>query len=122
MNPGKNSAPHNHTTWVVVAAVKGEEINRIYQRVDDGSDPEHAELKVAREVVVRPGSGVHFLPNDFHSIHTGGSETAWQLHLYGRALETLTERLGFDEVTGELVRHNSHRYAQPSGGQPSVSR
>ncbi|MFF7709032.1 M28 family peptidase [Pseudomonas sp. NPDC007930] len=115
LNPGKNSAPHNHTTWVVVAAVEGEEVNRRYRWVGPREPIEAASLAYVDSVSVRPGTGVAFMPDDFHSIHIQGSAPARQLHLYGRALETLDARLGFDEVSGRMVRHNNHRYSHISG-------
>lgn len=115
LNPGKNSAPHNHTTWVVVAAVEGEELNRRYRWVGPREPIEAASLALVDSVAVRPGGGIAFMPDDFHSIHIQGEQPARQLHLYGRALETLHERLGFDEVSGRMVRHNSHRYRHISG-------
>jgi predicted metal-dependent enzyme (double-stranded beta helix superfamily) len=104
--PGKTTIPHNHDTWAVIAAIEGAELNRIYWRTDDGRDPEHAKLKVAREVVVRPGEPIAFLPDDIHSIHVGGAEPTLHFHLYGRPLETLTGRLGFETDTGRVVRYN----------------
>lgn len=115
LNPGKNSAPHNHTTWVVVAAVEGEEVNRRYRWVGPREPIETASLEYVDSVSVRRGAGIAFMPDDFHSIHIQGERPARQLHLYGRALETLHERLGFDEVSGRMVRHNSHRYSHISG-------
>lgn len=115
LDPGKNSAPHNHTTWVVVAAVEGEELNLRYRWVGPREPIEAASVAYVDSVTVRPGSGIAFMPDDFHSIHIQGERPARQLHLYGRALETLHERLGFDEVSGRMVRHNSHRYSHISG-------
>ena len=71
--PGKTTIPHNHDTWAVIAALEGEELNRVYQRTDDGTDSERATLDIEREVVVRPGTPIAFLPEDIHSIHVTGA-------------------------------------------------
>ena len=105
--PGKKTNPHNHGTWVAVVALEGEELNRIYKRVDDGSDPDHARLEQIDEVVVKPGQGVTFMPDDIHSIHCVSSRPARHLHMYGRALSTLSDRLGFDMETGRIVKYNN---------------
>lgn len=106
INPGKASKPHNHGTWAVIAALSGEELNRTYLRSDDGSDPERASLQQTGEFVVRPGSPITFLPDDIHSIHVGGTQTVRHFHLYGKPLETLTSRLGYDLETGKVHGYN----------------
>jgi predicted metal-dependent enzyme (double-stranded beta helix superfamily) len=105
--PGKTTIPHNHDTWAVIAAIDGAELNRLYRRLDDGRDPDRAQLELAQEVVVRPGVPIAFLPDDIHSIHVGGAEPTLHCHLYGRPLETLTGRLGFETDTGLVVRYNA---------------
>jgi predicted metal-dependent enzyme (double-stranded beta helix superfamily) len=105
--PGKTTIPHNHDTWAVIAALEGEELNRVYKRTDDGRDPEHATLDVEREVVVRPGTPIAFLPDDIHSIHVTGAAPTLHFHLYGRPLETLSGRLGYEIDTGRVVRYNA---------------
>ncbi len=96
LNPGNSTAPHDHTTWAVVTAVEGQELNKVYRRVDDGSKEGHAELEPVREVLVEPGTGIALMPEDIHSIHTNGTATTRHLHCYGLALERLDERQGFD--------------------------
>jgi predicted metal-dependent enzyme (double-stranded beta helix superfamily) len=116
INPGKNTKPHNHGTWAVIVALSGEELNRIYRRTDDGSDPGRAQLEQAREYVVKPGSPITFLPDDIHSIHVGGTQTVRHFHLYGKELETLTGRLGFDLETGEVHNYNK-AFMRPTVGR-----
>ncbi|WP_144109710.1 cysteine dioxygenase family protein [Paraburkholderia sp. BCC1886] len=105
--PGKTTIPHNHDTWAVIAAIEGAELNRIYRRIDDGRDADSARLQLVQEVVVRPGVPIAFLPDDIHSIHVGGAEPTLHFHLYGRPLESLTGRLGFEPGTGKVVRYNA---------------
>ena len=98
--PGHYSRPHNHTTWAAVVAIEGEEVNQFFRRTDDGSTPGKATLQFEREVVVQPGIGVALMPDDIHSIANNGNVPTMHLHMYGRSLETLTERIGFDVENG----------------------
>ena len=106
LNPGNSTKPHDHTTWAVVTAVEGEELNRVYRRTDDGAAPGRAALVLEREVLVRPGTGIALMPEDIHSIHTDGTRPTRHLHVYGLALERLTERQGFDPDQGTVQPYN----------------
>jgi predicted metal-dependent enzyme (double-stranded beta helix superfamily) len=106
LNPGNETKPHDHTTWAVVVAVAGEELNKVYARTDDGSDPDRCELKLVREVVVKPGTGIALMPEDIHSIHTLGTQPTRHLHMYGLALERLDDRKAYDAETGEVKPYN----------------
>ncbi|MDM0056731.1 cysteine dioxygenase family protein [Variovorax fucosicus] len=107
INPGKTSIPHNHTTWATIVAVEGQEENRIYRRTDDGSDPAVARMELEREVTVQPGTSIAFLPDDLHSIHVVGDRPTLHFHLYGRPLETLSQRIGVNLETGAVVNYNA---------------
>ncbi len=106
LNPGNSTKPHDHTTWAVVTAVEGQELNKVYRRVDDGTQAGHARLEPVREVLVEPGTGIALMPEDIHSIHTNGTATTRHLHCYGLALERLDERQGFDLEQGTVQPYN----------------
>jgi predicted metal-dependent enzyme (double-stranded beta helix superfamily) len=108
LNPGNSTKPHDHTTWACVVAVDGQELNKVYERTDDGSDPDKCELRVREEIMVEPGRGICLMPEDIHSIHTTGTVPTRHLHMYGLALEKLDNRRGYDMETGAVVPYNKN--------------
>ena len=99
LKAGQKSPPHNHTTWACVAGVAGEEHNYLYDRIDGGTEAGPAELKQTEHVVCKAGSSVTLMPDDIHHIEVVEGE-ARQLHMYGRGLETLNERLAYNLEKG----------------------
>lgn len=106
LNPGNSTKPHNHTTWAVVVAVEGQELNRVYRRTDDATVPGKASLVEKGQIMVEPGTGIALMPDDIHSIHTTGDRPTRHLHMYGLALEKLDGRLGFDLEAGTVTAYN----------------
>jgi hypothetical protein len=73
----------------VVVGFEGQELNKFFNRTDDG-------VEQVDEHMVEAGTGVAMLPEDLHSIHISG--TALNFHCYGLALERLDEREYYDPV------------------------
>ena len=102
--PGGRQPPHNHTTWAVISGVRGEEHNVFYRRSDDGSVAGRGTLEKTHEVTVKRGNAVALMPEDFHTIQALGSTPRLHLHLYGRTLEDLPGRVGFESPEGTTYR------------------
>lgn len=103
--------PHNHTTWAVIAGIKGGELNRFYDRTEDGG------VMQTGEAIVRDGTAVAFLPDDLHSIHVDGHETVINFHMYGLALEQLFERQYYRATGHDWMVFPPHKDIQEARGQ-----
>ena len=51
--------------------------------------------------MVQPGTGVTLLPDDLHSIHINDEQAVINFHMYGLALECLTERVYYDRKNND---------------------
>ena len=91
-----------------MVGVRGDEHNRIYERVGEDTAAGKAELRVAREITVRPGAGVCLMPEDIHSIHMSGDDVKMHLHLYGTAIPHQSERQKFDMEAGTVEHFEAH--------------
>lgn len=109
INPGKTTLPHDHTTWAVIVAVEGQEINHIYRRIDDRSEAGRGQLEHVRDLTVQPGTSTGFLGTDIHSIEVVGDRPTLHFHLYGRPLETLSGRVGY-QADGSIVNYNATQF------------
>ena len=93
--PGRETAPHNHGTWAVVAGVEGPERNIFWRRVDDGSRAGYAELERIGEQVVGVGDVLSMPTGTIHSVANDTTAITLTLHVYGRHLN-FSPRSQFD--------------------------
>ena len=101
--PGKAQLPHNHTTWASIAGVYGDEYNVFYERTDRDETPGEGKLQKTHELTIRRGTACAMLPGDFHTIEVTSKSESLHLHLYGKTLEDLPDRIGFPSSTGGKV-------------------
>ena len=101
--PGKAQPPHNHTTWASIAGVYGDEHNVFYERTDRDEVPGEGKLQKTHELTIRRGTACAMLPHDFHTIEVTSKTESLHLHLYGKTLEDLPDRIGFPSSTGGKV-------------------
>lgn len=105
---GDDTPPHNHGTWAVIASVIGEEENILYERLDSGDRPGHGIVRPKGRFSVKPGTAIAFLPDEVHSIDIHGKEPAIHLHLYGKPIERMTDRVWFDIAKGTTAHFEAH--------------
>ncbi|MFY9316603.1 MAG: rhodanese-like domain-containing protein [Burkholderiales bacterium] len=98
--PGKAQPPHNHTTWASIAGVYGDEHNVFYERIDRDEIPGEGRLKKTHELTIRRGTACAMLPHDFHTIEVTSKAESLHLHLYGKTLEDLPDRVTFPSSNG----------------------
>ena len=77
-----------------------------WERLDDGTDPQHSRLRVKYERVLGPGDSVywHDPPHDIHS-QLAIDEVTWELVLFGKN-PLRTARQYFDLQSGQVTRRN----------------
>lgn len=96
--------PHNHTTWACIAGIAGTEMNTFYARGEDGMPI------VTGTAAVRKGDVISLMPDDLHSIVADGLEPLRNLHLYGKAIDRLDERVFWN------VEANAWKQIPPTSG------
>lgn len=80
---GASTPVHDHLAWGLIGVYRGTQAETIYERTDDGSDPEHAHLEVSKELRVDRGDFYALLPprDDIHYVSTVSDGPSVSIHL-----------------------------------------
>jgi predicted metal-dependent enzyme (double-stranded beta helix superfamily)/predicted enzyme related to lactoylglutathione lyase len=83
--PGVATPVHDHRAWGLVGVYQGRQREKVYRRVDDGSQPGFADLVQVAENILTPGEITTLLPpeGDIHMIETISAEPSISIHLLG---------------------------------------
>jgi 3-mercaptopropionate dioxygenase len=76
---------HDHRAWGLVGVYQGRQREKVYQRLDDGSRPDFADLQQVAENILAPGDITTLLPpeGDIHMIETISAEPSISIHVLG---------------------------------------
>jgi predicted metal-dependent enzyme (double-stranded beta helix superfamily) len=84
--PGTATKVHDHSSWGAYCCAIGSVLEERYERLDDGSRPDHAHLKKVWQLSWSSEDGAStVLPGDggIHRVGNPGESTAISVHLYG---------------------------------------
>jgi predicted metal-dependent enzyme (double-stranded beta helix superfamily) len=101
-SPREATPVHDHGSWGVACVVQGRDRYKHWERLDDGSRPDRAQVRVLYEKVLGPGEFVTWLdpPGDVHS-QQGVHGPALELVLFGRNVLEVPRHY-FDPDTGTV--------------------
>jgi predicted metal-dependent enzyme (double-stranded beta helix superfamily) len=84
--PGTGTQIHDHSSWGAYHCAWGTVLEERYERLDDGTRPDHARLTKVWQLWWSPEDGAStVLPGDggIHRVGNPGDEAAVSVHLYG---------------------------------------
>ena len=93
--PGSATRVHDHSSWGAFCCVVGSILEERYERLDDGSLPDHARLKKLWKLEWRREDGISTVLPGEEGIHRVGNPTeepAISVHLYGPRLGEIDGR------------------------------
>jgi predicted metal-dependent enzyme (double-stranded beta helix superfamily) len=103
--PEMGVGPHDHGTWAVVVGVDGIERNIRYQRLDDRSNPDYAELEIKDESRAGPGDLVCIKKGGIHSVRNDSDKVTLSLHTYGTHVNyTIRSQFDIDARTARAFK------------------
>ena len=93
--PGTRTQIHDHTSWGAYCCAVGSVLEERYERLDDGSQLNHAHLKMVWQLSWNKEDGAStVLPCDegIHRVGNPGKNTSISVHLYGPRIGDLDGR------------------------------
>jgi len=113
--PGQMTPVHDHSCWGVMGILQNSLEEICYDRLDDGTRADYAEIEQSRGTDVGKGSVAYLLPpyEEIHRIGNSSDRPTISLHIYGRDLDQVNV---FDQVTGR-VSPMRIKYCSPECGK-----
>jgi predicted metal-dependent enzyme (double-stranded beta helix superfamily) len=117
--PGQHTPIHDHSCWGVMGILQNTLEEICFDRLDDGKQPEFAQLEQSRGTDVGAGSVAYLLPpyEEIHRIGNTSSKPTVSVHVYGRDLDEVNV---FDQVTGKVSPMRIKYYSPECGKAPFV--
>jgi predicted metal-dependent enzyme (double-stranded beta helix superfamily) len=105
---GAATPVHDHLAWGLVGIYRGRQDETVYQRLDDGRDPVHADLEVAKRRTLGPGEFYTLLPpaDDIHYVQTVSETASISIHLLANDTACIW-RHRFDPESGAVTPFRS---------------
>jgi hypothetical protein len=108
----RKSNPHDHgDSWAIYGQVTEYTEMTLWERLDDGSDPDFAKLKAGKPYRLTPGKAGVYYGRELHS--TATPVNARYLRVTGTDLETI-ERLRIEAATGKINRIYGRQTGEPA--------
>jgi len=121
--PVNASTPvHDHLAWGLVGVYRGAQDETVYRRLDDASDPAHAELEIAKQQTLRPGDLYPLIPptDDIHYVKTVSETASISIHLLANDTACVW-RHKFDPGSGVVTPFRSGYANAPCPAEESVA-
>jgi len=117
--PGQMTPIHDHSCWGVMGLLQNSLEEVCYDRLDDGSRADFAELQQSRGTDVGRGSVAYLLPpyEEIHRIGNTSGQPTVSIHIYGRDLDEVNV---FDPMTGKVSPMRIKYYSPECGKQPFI--
>ena len=117
--PGQMTPIHDHSCWGVMGIVANMLEEVCYDRLDDGSRADFAELEQSRGTDVGQGGVAYLLPpyEEIHRIGNTSDKPTISLHVYGRDLDEINV---FDAHSGKVSPMRIKYYSPECGRAPFV--
>lgn len=112
--PGQGTPIHDHACWGVMGLLENALEETVYERLDDGSRPGHAEIRELQGGQVAAGSTSYLLP-PYHEIHAIGNTTernTISIHVYGRDID----EVNVYDLQSNTVKPMRIKYFSPECG------
>ncbi len=94
---------HDHDTWGIIYVIEGYDMYTHWERIDDGGDPDRAELRIKYTKILGPGDALYYSgpPGDIHSQH-GHKGPVFELVMFGKNAMQIPRHY-FDVQTGKVT-------------------